>query len=212
MFMKKLFVLLYVLMNTLFVSAQSIRGFWLNMPDNQMPHFNKNLRQEFLDFRDMKLKASVDNLFHGESHMDSLTSDYLLLQVDTSTTVEMKVLPYQSDSILCMVTTYSGPAQESKVEFYDYSWNRISLEKPFGGYDLQEIPMSLFSKPDTMSQSTYSELTKKIEPLMCYAKLSPSDYTISFSLSLPMMKQEDKKGLEAIILQRKFKWTGKMFN
>ena len=44
MFMKKLFVLLYVLMNTLFVSAQSIRGFWLNMPDNQMPHFNKNLR------------------------------------------------------------------------------------------------------------------------------------------------------------------------
>lgn len=87
-------------MNTLFVSAQSIRGFWLNMPDNQMPHFNKNLRQEFLDFKDMKLKASVDNLFHGESHMDSLTSDYLLLQVDTSTTVEMKVLPYQSDSIL----------------------------------------------------------------------------------------------------------------
>ena len=81
MFMKKLFVLLYVLMNTLFVSAQSIRGFWLNMPDNQMPHFNKNLRQEFLDFKDMKLKASVDNLFHGESHMDSLTSDYLLLQV-----------------------------------------------------------------------------------------------------------------------------------
>ena len=211
--MKKLLFALSFIFVFLPGNAKSMREMWLSMPDSLMPYMNKNLRQEMIDFIDMKLHADVKNLLGDNSRMDTLTSNYVHLTMDTLTTVEMRLLPQtDTDSLLCMVTTVAGPAKESDITFFDSNWHPVYLKGAFGGKDQREIASELISRPDTMKEKRYEDLKAMIDPMMSYAKLSSSDGDITFLLSFPMLTKEDKKMIESIVLQRKFKWDGKRFN
>jgi hypothetical protein len=40
-----------------------VRNAWLSMPDTIIAYLNKNLRQEHMDYMDMKVTSQVKNLF-----------------------------------------------------------------------------------------------------------------------------------------------------
>ena len=179
------------------MSAQSVREMWLNMPDSIIPYLNKSLRQECIDFVDMNVKASVKNLFQGESIMDTLTTDYAHIQLNESSIMEMKMFPSNTgDSILCVVRTFVGPARESEVAFYNKEWNKI-------GEGLNFKKADFMSKPDTMDVKRYDELLSMVQPFMYWAKLSPQQNSITYSMSIPLASKQDKKDVEAISKQIK---------
>lgn len=190
------------------VSARSIRQMWLAMPDSVLPYFNANLRQECVDFVDMKVKADVKNLLNGNSRMDTLSTDYLHLTLNESATLEMKMLPSPSgDSLLCLVKTLAAPEKESEIRFYDSAWHPLPLAGKLPVVKTEDF----LSRPDTMSTSRFADLKTMVEPFMVGASLSPGDDSVALTLALPLVSSDEKTALRAITVQRKFKWNGESF-
>ena len=209
--MKKLIVLLVAVSLSAFAQAKSLREMWVSMPDSLVPTLDKSLRIEYIDLMDMGVKADVKNLLGEECVMDTLSSDYLQVNTSKIAVLQMKLLPQANgDSLLCLVKTFSAPEQESEVRFYDSQWNEVDRQQVLG-VDAFRLEGYLKAKPDTMSDARYHELVSWIEPLMFAAELAHADNSITFRLSLPLVSKEEKMQLNAILMQRKFKWDGKMF-
>lgn len=210
--MKKLIVLLVALSLTLSVSAKSLRDLWVSMPDSLLPTFSKNLRLEFVELEDMGVKPEVSNLLGNNCLMDTLSNNYLQLTTSRQSVLQMRMLPMEmGDSVLCVVKTFSAPEKESDVRFYDQNWHEISYKSLIDA-DVWRIDRYFKQRPDTMSTEKYEEMFRMVEPVMVSANLSPDDETLTFSLSLPLVSKEEKEALNALIVQRKFKWGGKRFN
>ena len=74
------------------VGAQDMRTLLVAMPDSILPLLTKNNRMDCVDFVDSKMKAEVKNRLGEVSELKVLTKDYLLLQMTSQSTVEMKLL------------------------------------------------------------------------------------------------------------------------
>lgn len=206
--MKRLFLILFAGLLSLQVPAQSARKMWLAMPDSIIPYLNANLRQEFVDFADMKVKADVKNLLNGNCEMDTLTNDYVHLTLNLSTTLEMKLLPRENgDSILCLVRTFSAPSKESDIRFYDSSWHALASKDR-----LPDVkPEDFIFRPDTMSVERFDNLRAMIEPYLISAKLSPCDDSMVLSLAAPLVGSTERKAVESILVQKKLNWQNERF-
>ena len=115
------FILLFSMLLGLSANAQTqdINSVFISMPDSLSPILTKVNRQDFADFLSSGMKAVVKNKFDGTSEMLKLTDDYLKLNTTSASSEEMKLLPLNdSVNVLCVVKTYSGPAEDSKVTFY----------------------------------------------------------------------------------------------
>lgn len=210
--MKKLIVLLVAIALSAQVSAKSLRDLWLCMPDSLMPVLDKNLRLEFVDLKDMGVKAEVRNLLGEDCSMDTLTADYMLLTVSKSSSCVMLLLPKSDgDSLLCVVRTFSGLEKESEIRFYDQQWGEINLWELLPA-DVYAIDRYFKTKPDTMSEEKYRELRLALEPGMWCVKLSVVEKSLAFQLSLPLLSKEEKMQLNSLLVQRMFKWNGEKFN
>ncbi len=188
------------------VEAKSMKDLLISMPDSLVPYLDKNLRQEMPELQEMGVKAEVKNLLGENSVMDTLTADFLQIRMSKVSTLQMKKLPMDADSVLCVVKTFAAPEKESEVRFYSQDWKAIDGSKLF------DCPAErLVQKPDTMSEARFAELKKMIEPQMVSVLLLQHENCIVVRLSLPLVSAEDKKALNAIKLQRKFKWNGKTF-
>ena len=128
-------LLTIMLMLGLSAQAQTLRDFFVEKPDSLMPLLTAVNRADFGDFLDSKMKAVVKNRFDSHSEMKKMTEDYLYLEMTKVSSVEMKMLPL-SDSInvICVVKTFSSPAQDSQVLFYDTQWNQLKTD------DFIELP------------------------------------------------------------------------
>lgn len=210
--MKKILILLFVVFATV-GQAKTMREMLVAMPDSVVPYLNKNMRLELVELMDMHVAPEVKNSLAGVSKIDTLTADYLQLTLNKVTTLEMKLLARgeNGDSLLCMIKTLEAPEKESEISFFSQQWEPLDLHGMFDGKDLGALTETLLAKPDTMSAERYQELKAMVEPRMVYATFSEIGNDVVFNLSLPLLVEEDKMAVKAILLQRKFKWNGITF-
>lgn len=210
--MKKLVVLLAVAALSASAQAGMLRDLWVSMPDSLLPVLDKNLRIEFVDLKDMGVRAEVKNLLGEDCVMDTLSNDYLQLTTSESSSWQMLLLPKSgNDSLLCVVRTFTGTEKESEVRFYDRQWREVNSQDMLpAGVGVAEDYFK--AKPDTMSEDKYRELHRAIEPQMWHVGLSAEEKTLVYQLSLPNLSSEEKTQLNALLMQRKFKWNGEKFN
>lgn len=210
---KKIFSVLLVLMVAFAAHAKSLRELWVSMPDTLVPALTQNMRVEFAELQDMKVRAEVTTSLGDTSVMDTLTTDFMQVRLNRVCTLQFKILPQtDGDSIICMVRTLAAPEKESEVMLFDQQWRPLELKRCFDGGDLQSVCESLIQKPDTMSVTRFEELKAMVEPKMMSALLMQHEDAIVFRLALPLLSAEDKKLILPIKVQRKFKWNGRMFN
>src|SRR5574344_88688 len=130
---------------------QTMRTVFSSMPDSIFPVLTKNNRLDCIDFFDSHMKAVVKNRFSQESEMKALTKDYLSFQTSPSSSFEMKLLPVNdSTQIFCLVKHAFGPACDSEVFFYNFSWEKLPVSRYFTMPD-----MNAFLVPD----STHANLS-----------------------------------------------------
>lgn len=208
---KNVLLLLMLLTFATNMSAKSLNELWVSMPDSLMPMVNKSQRIEFLDLKNLGVKAEVDNLLGESCQLDSVTSDYLKLTTSPSSLYEMRLLPQTSgDSLLCIVRTFSAPEKESELKFYDQEWKELEGTSLLPS-NLSDVSLYMQAKPGTMSLERYHELQAMIEPQMFHLTWSEDGNELVSQLSLPLLGKEEKAQMLALLMQRKFKWDGEKF-
>ena len=212
--MKKIFIIATLLIATLLhVDAQSpMRDLWIQMPDSVVAYLDVNSRTEMADFYEMKVKTGSKNLLEGKSAIDSLTSDYIHVTLNSSTTLQIKKLQTESSFVICLIKTFTAPEPESEVSFFSSSWK--PLKDTFGlpvTNDASSLIEQFTTRPDTISQERYEELASMLDPVMISAEMSVNEQVVTFSLSHPLIEKSEILNINAIFKQRKFKWNGQTF-
>lgn len=219
MALKRFNIILLLVCVPILVGAQiSLRDVWLNMPDGMIPYLNKNLRLEHLDFVDMGVKSEVNHQMNGVCVMDTLTADYTHVTLSPASSVELRLLPVNdSTKIVCLVRTFKAPAEESEISFYDAQWKPLTGDygladvKNQDKTDAEKLLSRFVQKPDSMTSERFDDLCKMIEPVMISASFDVAQPVMTFRLSVPLATPDDRKAVESILRQRKFRWDGSQF-
>lgn len=127
--MKRILILIFVLcVYGAAGRAQDLKTLFVALPDSLSPLLTEVNRADFGDFLESGMKAEVKNRFGNMSEMTKLTSDYLFLKTTSASTLELKMLPLNdSVKVICAVSTYSAPAADSRIAFYDTNWHELPL-------------------------------------------------------------------------------------
>ena len=182
------------------VSA-NMKDIWLSMPDSIIPYLDKNLRLQFLDYESLHVNTTVTNKLHGESKLDTLTSDFIRIQLSQSSSIEIKRLPYAAgDSILCVIKTYGTDMKESQIAFYKQQWDTLPIRTDF-----------LHSHSATSNNShTYANHAPiPQEATMIWLSLDVSSENLTIYQTDPIGKEKADNSTKQ---QRIVKWNLKTFN
>ena len=208
--MKRLLFFMVLVFISVDVSAQrKMRDFIKTMPDSLVPYLNTTKRTELVDFYEMRADAVTNNLLMENTVLDSLTAIYADIRLNESSRMQLGLLTQENgDTLICVLRTYLGEAPETTIAFYDEMWRLRDASLYLSPVDTT----SLMQRPDTMTVERYEQLVRLVDPVMVAAEMLPSVKSLTFSLSIPLLSEADKKELKTILVQRNLNWNGRKFN
>ena len=194
---------------TLMTAAQDqLRRTLMSMPDSIVPFLNHSMMGELLEFAGRGGTAEVKNKLDGMTSLDTLLSDYAAFSLTKVDKMHILLLPRVAEEpIVCMVHSCYGPEPESTVSFFSTDWKRLPNEELLTAVTVDE----LLQRPDTMTMDRFLELRRLIDPCLVFVDVIPQERALVFSLSKPLLTEEDKKALHAVVVQKTIKWNGNTF-
>lgn len=191
--MKRLILFIVLCVFVSGVKAQEMDALFVSMPNQYIPQLDDAWRKDLIDLYNSGKEAKLKNTMTGFSTLKKLTPDYLLLQATERSTVEMKLLPLVNNTfIICMVTTVSGPAPDSRVQFFTTDW------KPLPSSDLfTPVTGGWFIKEDADRNSiAFIEAASRLDMDLIHYSLSPDALTLTATYTTPLYLE--KKAQEKV--------------
>lgn len=190
---RTIYTLLFILLSVTTGSSKNIKDMWLSMPDTIIPYLTNNHRIELIDYWNMNVSPDVKNNLGGTTKLDTITSDYLQISVNSSTVFQMKMISINGeDSVLCLLKTYGEEYKESTLDIYNQEWKKLNTFD----FNNKNWANTYLTKPDTMSNERFNEIKLYADPVMIYAELSPTNDSIKTSISVPLLRKEELKALK----------------
>ena len=222
--MKKVVLLLFLLLFCVnsFLSAQSMRTLFVQMPDSIMPFLTKNNREDCVDFIDANMLARVTNRLDAKSELLQFTSDYLHLKTSEAGSMQIKMLPFDGDTILCVINTVCAEACDSRIAFYTRNWQPLDGSIYFKKPLIRDFFLAV-NTPDSQQDSS-DDLTsaKKAESLdelldiadiyLVHLTLSDRENILTAEYTMPhYMLQGDSLRVAPHLRKLSYRWTSRGF-
>ena len=134
--MKKILILLVLSCSLSGLRAQSLKDFFLRMPQEVCPVLSEYNRLELVDNQKNGKFMQTRNLLSKFTIMNELTDDYARMTVSPNSSKEMKMLTKSDGQRIIMVinTVRSDSIIDSSIQFYSTSWQPLTatdyLEEP----------------------------------------------------------------------------------
>ncbi len=204
----KYILLLFSLMFSVHISAQSVSDLWISMSGEMTPYLSLNQKKEMVECYNAGVDTKVVNQLKGNTLIDTLSVDYAKIVMSESYSLQMVRLPQENnDSIICLVHSYKAPAVQSRLEFYDKDWKQIPSESKMPELEFS----SMLVRPDTMSVNRFDELVSLLSPELIRVVYNPSLKKLELSVSKPLTTKEEEKNLQSVISKKLLMWNGVMF-
>ena len=190
-----LFVVLTLPTNLSAESKTTVGDVFATMPDSLMPYLSKNTRLDLTDFAKAGMKSEVNNAFDGSTELLKLTDNYMKLQLNSQTTVEMRLIKADSlladsaDYVLYVVKTCrTSDAGHSEVRKFTSKWMPLSLSLSLK----DRVGEMMMRKQDT-TEEEWQKAVAAIDNADVTAELSPDSDILSLSLTFSLLTADDKK-------------------
>ena len=190
-----LFVVLTLPTNLSAESKTTVGDVFATMPDSLMPYLSKNNRLDLIDFAKAGMKSEVNNAFDGSTELLKLTDNYMKLQLNSQTTVEMRLIKADSlladsaDYVLYVVKTCrTSDAGHSEVRKFTSKWMPLSLSLSLK----DRVGEMMMRKQDT-TEEEWQKAVAAIDNADVTAELSPDSDILSLSLTFSLLTADDKK-------------------
>lgn len=201
---KLLFLILFMLPGAAsLVSAQDLRAIFRDAPDELFPLLTKNMRADLIDYADAGMAATVTNNLDGVSVLEELEDDYLLLATTASSTIQLKLLPMQGGTIICMVKSVKAEATDSRIRFYDMEWNRLDA----GGMFTPPAINDFF-----VPEADVSGIEDICDMYLVALSLDAAGNTLVAEYTMPAyMSSEDASKVKSLLRKLVYRWNGERF-
>ncbi len=122
--MRILLLLLFTIMAFCPMHAQSLKDFFLKMPQEVCPSLSEYNKLEIVDNQKNGKAMQTRNLFSKFAYMETLTDNYAHLKLSSNSKKEMKLLPLNNGGHIIMVisTVDADSISDSSISFYDTKW------------------------------------------------------------------------------------------
>ena len=188
--MKRFYLALLFVLYALGGYAQDMATLFSSMPDQYIVQLESAWRKDLIDLYNSGKEARLQNTMNGYSVLEKLTSDYLLLQSTERTTIEMKMLPLVNNTyIICMITTVSGPAPDSRIAFYTTDW------QPLEALDLYApVEAGWFIREGANKNSdAFLDATSRLDMDLVRYSLSPDANTLTATYATPLYLSKEER-------------------
>lgn len=186
-------------------AAQSVGQMLTTMPDSIFPYLTAAQRSELLNIKrvDAATPAVLRSKFGNDIKLLRCDDDRMTLRTDSAATMEMARLATNSgDSLYCLLRTLGVPEKETAGYIYNKEWRKVA--------DVDMESVSLLQRPDTMTAETYAALLQLIEFPIVEARFLDNK-TLVLRQHVPMISKEERKQLEAILVEKRMRWNGERF-
>ena len=195
--MKLFFFLFLCIFSISTATAQDMADFFIRMPDSYLPQLEDAWRKDLVDLYQSGKPAVLENTMTGNSTLQKLTSDYLLLQSTERSTMEIRFLPLINNTlIVCVITTVYAPVADSRVEFYSTEW------QPLPTSDLwTPAKADWFIKEDIDHDvEDFQEARSYMDIELIHYHLDPDKLTLDAVLTTPdYLSSEEREKVKTIL-------------
>ncbi len=147
------------------------RDVFKQMPDSLLPYLTQNNKLDMIDYLDSHMKAGVKNRFDGDTEMTAMTDDFMSIQLNESSRIELLLLPVSepvdsASQIICLIRTLGTQfgIRESELAFYSVNWKPLLTENyytaPSGVYSAE---WDSNQKELTLSSNTFLDIASNEE-------------------------------------------------
>lgn len=112
--------------------ASTASQVFANIPLDVLDMLRPSIRLDMLDYYTQADSIlTVQDALGGESHLVTVSSDYLKVAVTPVSTLEIKLLPYKKDHLVMTLYTVGADslASDTQVKFFDANLNPIESSK-----------------------------------------------------------------------------------
>ncbi|MBQ9216845.1 MAG: DUF3256 family protein [Muribaculaceae bacterium] len=128
---KRLILMLAVMLTILAGESRTVRDFFASEPGDVFTLLTKTTRLDMIDYYDNGTVVAASNNMAGTSQIDTITNEYLRIQVSDAKTVELRLMQWKSDTIIAVIETVKTPVKDSRITFYNKHWYALKEIKPF---------------------------------------------------------------------------------
>ncbi len=204
-------VLAAVILTWTSASAEGLTptGVFKNLPLDVVDMLRPSARLDMIDYYEAADSlAPVQDALGGYSRFDEVAGDYLRVAITPVTTLEIKLLPLGTDTVVMTLYTVRGEgiAADTKVDFFDR--------------DMKPLPAGKFLKlpaaKDFFRLKGSDISPRKLEELLPFSSIAlstgPADTPLSAEFtSVGTLPEETAGMLEPLLRQYVFRWTGKAY-
>ncbi len=198
---KSLLIILLLCAAVLQMRAQEMRTIFLEAPDSIFPLISKSYRADMVDYIDAGMTAKVNNSLDGTSVLEGLAPDFMRLAVTASSTMQLKLLPLENDTVICVVKSVVAEAVDSRIYFYDKEWNALDGAGLF-----------CFPSIGDFFVSSADEYVDMCDIYLVSLTLSAADNTLVVEYTMPAyMSVDDAQRVKPLLRKLVYCWNGERF-
>ena len=198
---KSLLIILLLCAAVLQMRAQEMRTIFLEAPDSIFPLISKSYRADMVDYIDAGMTAKVNNSLDGTSVLEGLAPDFMRLAVTASSTMQLKLLPLENDTVICVVKSVVAEAVDSRIYFYDKEWNLLDGAGLF-----------CFPSIGDFFVSSADEYVDMCDIYLVSLTLSAADNTLVAEYTMPAyMSVDDAQRVKPLLRKLVYCWNGERF-
>ncbi len=201
--MKRLIFSLHLVFFALCVSAQtqhSIDKFFAQMPQAVLPILDRTARLDMIDLFNNGLLAKVENTYGGQSEMLRKTDEYIFIRCTDASTWQMRLLTLPHDTLIVCIHSFMAQGTSSQLSVYKRDWHATKHELPTPIRKLMLNPNSKLS----YTRSQILQMTTANLPIQVIADADSP--TLTYSLSLDALTEQDRKDAEDLFLPLVYRW------
>lgn len=185
--------------------ARSVSEVFVDEASPVFGKIDKTTRLDMVDYYAAGQKKVVRDQMDGETYIESMTDDYMKVVISSAATVEMRLVDSRQGKIIVVSTTYTLPAADSRIDFYDETWHPLDSRR----YVAMPVLDDLFVGVDKKRRS---EIESIVDFTLIGASLANVD-TIVFTPSFDKyLSDEDYDTIKPYVRSSVvYRWNGKRY-
>ncbi len=187
-------------------AAQPVADAFKTAPSSLLPLLDKNTRLDMLDYFNSGMDTPSKNELGGNSRIEAMTDESILLTVSSASKAQLAALPYGNETLVAFISTVETPASDSKMNVFTFDWSQDLTEKTFKEPEIKDWLTDEGKKKE-------SEVEAMVPFMLVAYSYDPATRILTLTNNSASFISDDVYKIVSPYLKKQltYRWNGKKF-
>lgn len=187
-------------------AAQPVAEAFKTAPSGLLPLLAKNTRLDMIDYFNSGMDTPSKNELGGNSRIESMTDESIILTVSSASKAQLATLPYGNETLVAFISTVETPASDSKMSVFTFDWSQDLTEKTFKEPEIKDWLTAEGKKKD-------SEVEAMMPFMLVAYSYDPATKILTLTNNSASFISDDVYKIVSPYIKKQltYRWNGKKF-